>query len=420
MENKIHVLIAGGGKLNFIRQVYEPIKAQMPELTLSAYNLHEFNPGDKVDFIEHIYPFPFGQKKNIFYYLRFIPVLFYKLFWKDFANQTFRTLFIQPSKIGGLVYYHGMHRAIARWVDSLEDIDQIHLHYPERATGLFTLYLQKNYDLKLILWGSELYREYNEDKLQIQRQIFDKAQTIALSTQEMQFVTVAKFGAKMIGKIRWAKIPDSDLCRIAIDKIRDDYSGQKKALGQKFNLPEDKPWIIYGNNAMPSNNHGLFIEALLQYKNTENWHYIFPFTYPAQHLEAVQQYESHLQGSGISYTFITTFMSWEELACLMMSSRAFISGQTTDAASGFLREIFYAERPAIVGSWLPYTIFDKLGLEYIRFDNFDELMHILSSTDSFSRALNLGKNRQIIEEALDKMEIGKEWMKIIQESKTIE
>lgn len=415
---KKNVLVAGIGQTNYIFQLYGSIGPKLQNFNFNSINLKKFgdsvieNQANKIFQKNYHYKFHFH---NIIQVLQALLKIFCsRIFWKDHR--------ISIAEIGWKHLKHGFYLNkkhisayhYAKFIDRETDTDIIHLHFPSHGNSLFLEYLNRDYILIQTFWGSDIYRIKSWLTHEIQKETLRKSDIITTATPEMKFALITRYGSGFEDKIKTARfIHDRSFYKFADHFIQD--TRWKSEYLQKFKIPENKKIILFGHNAFKENNHLKFLDTLkiIPPEILNKYHVIFPLTYPEHQRDYIEKIKFHFNGLPSSFTFLTEFLNWEDMAKLKIVSDIYIHAPTTDGLSAFLTEFLYTGNLAIVGSWLPYKTFSKLGVKYIEFDVFDELIKILQDLEFYS--INYSGNREVIGENFNDKVIAKEWLKVFDE-----
>ena len=103
--------------------------------------------------------------------------------------------------------------------------------------------------------------------------------------------------------------------------------------------------------------------------------------------------------SGMDYIIEEKMLDFEQISLMRVATDIFIHAHTTDGLSGSIRECFSSDTIVINPSWIKYDEFDKLGLEYIQFEKFEDLTKIIYECVSNGTVINFEKNKKLIQSA---------------------
>ena len=260
------------------------------------------------------------------------------------------------------------------------DYDIVNIHI-SRWMYLFILPWLVKQKLVVTFYGSDFYRTSNFIK-NIQKSLYKKADTITF-TNALTKESFLKYYKKFDNKSR--------VCRFGlktldfIDKNRDiDQKELRSSLG--YNV--EKIIVTCGYNATKEQQHDKIIENILKLpKNIlERIQFIFPMTYGnSLHRENIK---AILKQTTLDYIILEDFLYGDDNANIKLASDIMINILETDSFSGSMQEFLYADNIVITGSWLPYELFDKSGIQYLKINNTIELSDkmlnlLLSDMNSF-------------------------------------
>ncbi len=148
----------------------------------------------------------------------------------------------------------------------------------------------------------------------------------------------------------------------------------KNELNNIFNFPENKLCITCGTYGGNNNNQQSILEELrkLPSNNKEKIHLIFPCTYGSSKHD-IEGLEKKLIASGFSFTLLKNHLNNKEIAALRLMSTILIHLPNHDQLSASMVETLYAGGQVITGSWLPYDVIQKNGVELNLISSFSEL-----------------------------------------------
>ena len=125
---------------------------------------------------------------------------------------------------------------------------------------------------------------------------------------------------------------------------------------------------------------------------------IFPMTYGDVQSEYINLVKNALIQGQIPFLLLEKHISDQEVVELRLISDITINTQTTDALASSIKEAFAAGDIVLVGDWLPYNIYEELGVIFEKI-NFETLTICLEQniTSLKVRKEILVKNEKIIE-----------------------
>lgn len=230
----------------------------------------------------------------------------------------------------------------------------IDIHYFTREYAPFLEHYNAPY--KLTVWGSDFYREtpyWHERKrplykaakiVQVETPI-GKRDLISYEPSLSSKVAVCNFGINLLS---------------VIDEVK------KKGLSLKPN-PQNKLVVTCGYNGHQGQQHLIMFNALKSLpESTKNNLLLFiPATYGLKS-DYRALLEKELNELGIDYYLFTERLSESDLAALRLQTDIAVNIQITDSLSSSLIEHLYSGNVLIAGNWLPYELFDEMGIFYMK------------------------------------------------------
>lgn len=150
----------------------------------------------------------------------------------------------------------------------------------------------------------------------------------------------------------------------AIRNICGKYS--RPEMATKVGIPMSEYYICCGYNASLGQNHRTIIEAIIDNKQylPKNYRIIIPLSYGPDRERIITSLSNICKQNDIAYSFITDFLSLEQLACLRILTDLFVHIQDTDAYNSSLQEFLLANTEIINGAWLRYPSLEESGIPY--------------------------------------------------------
>jgi hypothetical protein len=269
-------------------------------------------------------------------------------------------------KIPKLRYFIKILLLWKRLQKEISSYDVINIHYALQMYKYLIKSFRKRCKLLVTsLWGSDFLRANTSDLralscvLRLSDIITSNNPAVLrkLSNHYSSFTErseVVRFGLKSIDKIRELQLSEGRY-------------GSKVNLG----LPLDKTIITCGYNAIRQQQHGLMIEALasLPMNMRNSIFVIFQMTYP-DNPKYKEEIRKKLEATGIvNYLIIDKMQLFEDVCRLRLASDIAINIQMTDSLSASIQEHIYSGSYLIVGNWLPYQVFESMGVPLHKVNN---------------------------------------------------
>ena len=114
----------------------------------------------------------------------------------------------------------------------------------------------------------------------------------------------------------------------------------------------------------------------------------------------------------VKHVIIDDFLNKEKSAMLRIATDIFIHAQESDAFSASIQECVYGGAVLINPEWIVYKEFDDIGIDYIKYDSFDELPFIIKDiSDGNVNIYNADKVKELYEK-YSWNAVKKDWLKL--------
>lgn len=255
--------------------------------------------------------------------------------------------------------------------------------------------------------GSDLFRVNANKRVD---KLMSVATFIVLATKDMQENFKSKYGSVYDKKIVDCKFGTPSYADIGELKV----SSSKKECKMFFRFPDDKIMIAIGYNGNYEQQH---IKALEQINTMDEAlkkkiHVVIHFGYGNDNQSYKESVLEMLNDKGYTYSFIDRAMGKKEIAHLRMATDIFIHAQTSDALSGSIREMIYAESILINPSWIEYSDFQKAGISYLQYDFFSEIPNLIINIINKKTVIDLKKNAELAYDRYSWESVSSQWMEI--------
>lgn len=288
----------------------------------------------------------------------------------------------------------------------VKDDDILDIHFVEPYYAKYILDLPN----KLIcsVFGSDLFRTTQQQR-QMQFPIFEKANRIVLSENMVPYFEEnfrpmsSKYSFNQYGSKRLDSI------------IQQKNSINIEELKIRLNIPSGKLVVTVGYNNKKEQQHLSIINELQKLSPSfiKNIFFIFPMTYGDSGLKYLFDVKQVLQQSSFSFLILENSLSDQEIVEYRLLSDLTINMQTTDALASSIKEAFAAGDLLLIGDWLPYEIYDDLGVFYqkIKFNSLTNHLEEAVATLK-EKKIYLDKNSQIIENFASWNQLISSWSKL--------
>lgn len=274
--------------------------------------------------------------------------------------------------------------------------DVIHIHsVPSNFMITFLNKFIVRFGKKIVCtyWGSDLLSKPKEQLIKA-IPCLDKAECISYSSDGMDSYFHGVFGDIYNEKIVRAKFGISiyDI----IDEVKNHKS--KDECKEFFNIEKNKISVMIGYNGSIRQNHLNVIDQLAKLDNEilDKLNIVIQLSYGLPCDEYRQNIIDEISKINVKHVIIDNFLNREESAVLRIATDIFIHAQESDAFSASIQECVYAGSILLNPSWIMYKEFDDIGIDYIKYNSFDELPMIIKNiTDGKIKISNNGKVREL-------------------------
>ncbi|MEO5777857.1 MAG: hypothetical protein ABIQ27_13210 [Flavobacterium sp.] len=409
------ILVLGIGQNNFLSFLYSKLKSFDNTFIISAPFARELNKDVKND--SWMYDNNLVSNKPSF--LSILQSFFLILIDKH-TYQTFFFILLVEKKFKKSVHFlYAQIKAKAFFLtnNNFNDFDVFHFHFLQYSYLRELFLIPKDKKIVCTFWGSDLLRTSDILNFYFVKKALSRANIITCQSLELKEIILSKYGRHLSDKIRIVVFPVDEKIYNDIDSARDnkDLISDFKI---KYGYSSSKRNILIGHNGSVFNNHLKIIEAFNSIHHKSEVHLIVNLNYALDNdnrLSYKNKLVKQLEQTGISFTLLETFFSKEELAISRLASDIFIHMPISDALSGTMTEMLYANNVVITGSWLPYKTFKTMGLYYHEADDFESLSDKIDELNSGfdNEKLKAFGNKKAIKEYFFSDKIIENWATIL-------
>jgi hypothetical protein len=253
------------------------------------------------------------------------------------------------------------------------DFDAVNIHYADPIYGDFARALKRR-GRKLItsIWGSDFLRA-GPSALRNLGRTFDASDIVTSNNPEVMQKIVAYYPGI------------SDRARVvpfglrSLDVIAElQQSESQEETRRKLNIPRGKIVVTCGYNAIREQCHAKMIEALTALSSVakSRLFILMPMTYP-DNQSYREEVRKSLVSADVEYRILDKIVSIEDMGRVRIVSDYAVNIQTTDSLSGSIQEHMFAGSLMIVGKWLPYGVFETMGVPLQRIESHGEITSIM-------------------------------------------
>jgi len=293
-------------------------------------------------------------------------------------------------------------------------IDYVDIQSPPHSIqATFLYYFLKNVKADIIIefWGSDIMRVSSEGAKRM-HPLFSIANYFNVSTKEIKDSFKAHYGDEFDLRFVAAKFGSLAFGEIKKLKAKDD----KKMCKARFGLDENKLTVAIGHNGNIEQQHVAVLNELktLREDLKEKIELMIHLGYGVPSGYAGEVKKAAVE-CGISHVILEELYDLKKIAKLRVATDVIIHAQTTDALSGTIRECLYAGGVLLNPSWISYEDFDRLGIEYLKYNNFSEITYYLEKWMNQEIQIDAKHNMKALEEFFSWDAVKKDWMMIFNE-----
>lgn len=311
-----------------------------------------------------------------------------QILYKGKKDNTFKNKFLKYKKIPKLNMFFRL--VYIKKVIECFNVEMVNIH-SSRWYYLLILHSLKKRNFIITFYGSDFYRTSNFIK-NIQKPLYEKAKFLTFTNPQTK-KSFLKYYKKYNEK--------SFVCRFGlrtleyIDKNRDK---EKFEVKEKLGYAQDKTIVTCGYNSTKEQQLISIIENIkkLPKRTLDKVQFIFPMTYGDN--EYKKEVLDILKNCNFNYKVLEDFLVGDENAYIKLASDIMINVLKTDSFSGSMQEFIYAGNIIITGDWLPYELFEKKGIQFIKIDNLHKLHIVIEEEICKYKKNDLINNVKIIHE----------------------
>lgn len=151
---------------------------------------------------------------------------------------------------------------------------------------------------------------------------------------------------------------------------------------RRLGLPINKTIVTVGYNGIRQQQHAIIIAGLaaLAPQNKARLFALVPMTYPD---DAPYQAEVEvlLKASGVDFAIVRDKLDIRDNCRIRIASDYAINMQTTDSLSASIQEHMFSGSRLVVGKWLPYEMFERMGVPILKVNDARDIVAALEATD---------------------------------------
>lgn len=380
MSKVIKILALGLSQSNFLGQLYGDLKKSYKNYKIGVNEFYDLSKG-KIEIEEKIFSAFFNFKNEKVSRLEsdrsFINFSFTPLFWEIY-------FFERSQGKSRKETYHFLRRmaydkVIVEKYVLKSNYDIYHFHYCSPKNLNYLHFFPKEKKVVCSFWGSDLMRETGVRNIFYVSKALEKASSITIQNKELAEMLYCKYGRELKDKTNIVQFTISTQIYNFIDLFRNNPE-EIQNFKIKYGIPLDKKIITVSHNAFVANNHIDILKTMddLPVDVKSRFAFVLPLGY-GRNEEYLSKLEQFKISSSNKIFLLHQFFGPEETALLRLSTDIMVQMPVSDAMSGAMTEILYAGKQVITGSWLPYGLLRRNGVQFIEVDEFGQLPEIVEN-----------------------------------------
>lgn len=371
MKTTKKILVLGISQSNFLTQLYGGLKAEYDGYEVSIDGFTDLSKGQvasDTSVFDHQYAFS-QTKQNTF--LAFLGLLQTKFFWKLLLFEL--SVGTSPSYIFSLMQKYAKARSIVRKTILPLNHNLYHFHFCDPENLKYLQFFPKGKKVICSFWGSDLMRINGVRNVFYVTNALRKATTITIQSPELAEMLYCKYGRDLQEKVSIVQFTINTETYSCISTYLADNAAQK-AFKSQYNIPEGKYIIAISHNAFAENNHLRILNELAtlpeSYRNKIA--VIMPLGYGGNP-DYIEKLKQVAVNSPLEVVCLTHYFGSKEVAFLRLITDIMIQMPVSDALSGAMTEVLYAQNHVLAGAWLPYGLLRRKGVAYEELETFSEI-----------------------------------------------
>lgn len=239
-------------------------------------------------------------------------------------------------------------------------------------------------------WGSDIMRIDSKGAKRMKK-LLKQAKVINIGTEKMHEKFKSYYNEEFDDKCVYIGFGSP-----AITNIRD-CKLSKEECKMHFGLDKNKIVVAIGYNGRREQQHLSAIKAFskLDKELKDKIQILIHLGYGFD-IDYKNEIKSLLEKSELNYVINEDMLDLEQVAILRIATDVFVHSQTTDGLSGSIREVVYAGAILLNPEWIKYDKFDKDGVEYVVYNDFNNLTEKMTDILKGKIKIDKIKNRKIL------------------------
>lgn len=293
---------------------------------------------------------------------------------------------------------------------ALNKFDLVEIHYPPHNFQAYIINIMmqlmgtKSF---VMFWGSDILSITHSDAHKLEK-ILSEATFINKPSEHVYKVFSNFYGNKYNMHFTPKPLRFGTLALPYIKSVLDSMS--KDECKQLYGIEKNKYSIAIGYNGKRRQQHISVLNVLSRLdQSVKNKLYLILHLVGIEDDEYRNDILEHVRKSEIEYKIIDSSLNFEQISKMRVATDIFIHAQTTDGLSGSIREALYSEAILINPKWICYDELEKLGLEYIQYDKFEDIYDIIEKILNKDIIVNTNGNKELIAKAFSWDSVYEDW-----------
>lgn len=255
------------------------------------------------------------------------------------------------------------------------DFDVVNIHYVAPIYAKLAPVLKRRGSaLVASIWGSDFLRA-GPEALEALGRTFDSADIVTSNNPRVaegikawrgrrDDVRVVRFGLGSFDQIDQL---------MSAESFRD--------IRASLDLPENRIILACGYNASRQQNHAMIAQgiSMVSPQKKASLFALVPMSYPVDP-GYVAEVRQAFEASGIDFRIVDTMQTMEMVCRTRIASDVAVNVQVTDSLSASIQEHMLAGSAMVVGDWLPYQVFEDLGVPLTFVHDAKDIARVLESS----------------------------------------
>lgn len=381
MANKFKILVLGIGQSNFLNQLYENVIQNNSLISVDIDGYFDISRGkseNKKFLYDNHYDFKNEKIRRTQIFFELMQLLAKKLMWN--------VLFFELSQNSNLKEIRRVLLSFARaqylskkYIAS-GTFNLLHFHFCTPENLIYLHFIPEKIKTICSFWGSDLMRITGASNVFYMQMALKKATAITIQTRELAEILYCKYGREFSEKIEILPFTINTELYESLDDLKKGISSVR-IFKEKHQIPLDKIIIAISHNAFQENNHLKIIDEIsnIDADLKNKIVLILPLGYGVTNAYKEKLSNKVKEVVDIEIICLWDYFNPQDTALLRYSTDIMIQMPLSDALSGAMTEVLYAGNKVIAGSWLPYGVLRRNGVEFIEVEDFKKLSKVIEN-----------------------------------------